>query len=93
MTDEILDVDYSLATQATEPWRMELYENYNYYVNGDAQAKSFMRELAGKDYASYKKFIDYIDRFGEEEALKRMSEYLNDHNDRRTASEFYADAD
>lgn len=41
VTDEILDVDYSLATQATEPWRMELYENYNYYVNGDAQAKSF----------------------------------------------------
>lgn len=93
VTDEILDVDYSLATQATEPWRMKLYENYNYYVNGDAQAKSFMRELAGKDYASYKKFIDYIDRFGEEEALKRMSEYLNNPNDKRTASEFYADAD
>lgn len=52
-----------------------------------------MRELAGKDYASYKKFIDYIDRFGEEEALKRMSEYLNNPNDKRTASEFYADAD
>lgn len=55
--------------------------------------RAFMRELAGKDYASYKKFIDYIDRFGEEEALKRMSEYLNNPNDKRTASEFYADAD
>ena len=52
-----------------------------------------MRENGSEEGYSTYDFIQYINRVGEEEALKRMSKYLNDHNDRRTVSEFYADAD
>ena len=76
-----------------EPWKFDLYQNYMSYANGNESTRKFMRENGSEEVYSTYDFIQYINRVGEEEALKRMSKYLNDHNDRRTASEFYADAD
>ena len=70
-----------------------MYQNYMNYANGNESTREFMRENGSEEGYSTYDFIQYINRVGEEEALKRMSKYLNDHNDRRTASEFYADAD
>ena len=92
VSTEILQIDGDYKRLNIEPWKFDLYQNYMSYANGNESTREFMREILGKGYSTYD-FIQYINRVGEEEALKRMSEYLNDHNDRRTASEFYADAD
>ena len=93
VSTEILQIDVDYKRLNIEPWKFDLYQNYMSYANGNESTRKFMRENGSEEVYSTYDFIQYINRVGEEEALKRMSEYLNDHNDRRTASEFYADAD
>lgn len=93
VSKEILQIDEDYKNQSIEPWKFDVYQNYMNYANGNESTREFMREIASKEGYSTYDFIQYINRVGEEEALKRMSKYLNDHNDRRTVSEFYADAD
>lgn len=93
VSKEILQIDEDYKNQSIEPWKFDVYQNYMNYANGNESTREFMREIGSKEGYSTYDFIQYINRVGEEEALKRMSKYLNDHNDRRTASEFYADAD
>lgn len=93
VSTEILQIDGDYKKLNIEPWKFDLYQNYMSYTKGDDSARKFMREIGSEEGYSTYDFIQYINRVGEEEALKRMSKYLNDHNDRRTASEFYADAD
>ena len=93
VSKEILQIDEDYKNQSIEPWKFDLYQNYMSYTKGNESARKFMREIGSEEGYSTYDFIQYINRVGEEEALKRMSKYLNDHNDRRTASEFYADAD
>ena len=93
VSTEILQIDGDYKRLNIEPWKFDLYQNYMSYTKGNESTRKFMRENGSEEIYSTYDFIQYINRVGEEEALKRMSEYLNDHNDRRTASEFYADAD
>ena len=93
VSKEILQIDEDYKNQSIEPWKFDVYQNYMNYANGNESTREFMRENGSEEGYSTYDFIQYINRVGEEEALKRMSKYLNDHNDRRTASEFYADAD
>lgn len=93
VSTEILQIDGDYKRLNIEPWKFDLYQNYMSYTKGNESTRKFMRENGSEEVYSTYDFIQYINRVGEEEALKRMSEYLNDHNDRRTASEFYADAD
>ena len=93
VSTEILQIDEDYKRLNIEPWKFDLYQNYMSYANGNESTRKFMRENGSEEVYSTYDFIQYINRVGEEEALKRMSKYLNDHNDRRTASEFYADAD
>lgn len=93
VSKEILQIDEDYKNQSIEPWKFDVYQNYMNYANGNESTREFMREIASKEGYSTYDFIQYINRVGEEEALKRMSKYLNDHNDRLTVSEFYADAD
>lgn len=93
VSKEILQIDEDYKNQSIEPWKFDVYQNYMNYANGNESTREFMRENGSEEGYSTYDFIQYINRVGEEEALKRMSKYLNDHNDRRTVSEFYADAD
>ena len=93
VSTEILQIDGDYKKLNIEPWKFYLYQNYMSYTKGNESTRKFMRENGSEEGYSTYDFIQYINRVGEEEALKRMSKYLNDHNDRRTASEFYADAD
>lgn len=93
VSTEILQIDGDYKKLNIEPWKFYLYQNYMSYTKGNESTRKFMRENGSEEGYSTYDFIQYINRVGEEEALKRMSKYLNDHNDRRTVSEFYADAD